>query len=599
MKGRVKLAFWLLGLRRTNSLTSGFTQFSKEFSCTKPFRWRRSSCAHSSLRRRRHRRCLALQGAESDHSTIATPDIVEYSNFWGNVVRKGQGGEIHAELVSSHSPPPCLPTLDPFDGPLPSGCFLQPRQDEDSLIGDPKPICRLSVAVDLQQRHDRTEWNSDEVIRNMQRFIDSGLTSFQLAYDNNNDEDDIRAGDWGVEHIYGRLLQDTPSHVTKNCHLVVPWLVRFREDNKMTSDRKGPKDAYSAFTKKNVREIVLEKLRRTGGEAIDTLQLKSDDGIFESPYAMDVLDILSDLKRDGYLRSIAIATSMNPPVYDNLLHGQDGINKKQFDIASFFRSVETYGFGLEAWQMTGNILTPPQAELAQLPKLSSVLNNDHHNMITVLSSPLAGGLLTDRHVGKVRFPTSRELRKSERSHWQSTLSNWQQRRNGQDNHPSKTVTSKEVLELEQHLWQKYQEEILDDFLGYIALKHQVSIASVALRWAIQGTPRGSAVATCRLASAEDEEGRIKQLSLRHRPAQFREVFRFELDEEDINMLNELSSSEQQQQNTHATGLTFPGFPDGPEWEEADEEYLEALMEQMEQQGQTDHPIDFNNRQLWL
>ena len=149
------------------------------------------------------------------------------------------------------------------------------------------------------------------------------------------------------------------------------------------------------------------------------------------------------------------------------------------------------------------------------------------------------------------------------------------------------------------MWKRYQDDVLDDCLGYIALKHQVSIASVALRWAIQETPRGSAVATCRLASAEDEEGRNRQLSLRSRPAQLREVFRFELDEEDIGIINELSCSEQQQPGSDSTGLPFPGFPDGPEWDELDEEYLEALMEQQEQEGKTDRAIDFVNRRLWL
>ena len=88
-------------------------------------------------------------------------------------------------------------------------------------------------------------------------------------------------------------------------------------------------DALQAFGKLDRRRNRdFGNQRRTGGEAIDTLQLNTDDGIFEAPYTMDVLDILSDLKRDGYLRSIAIATNMNRQVYGDLLHGQDGINKR-------------------------------------------------------------------------------------------------------------------------------------------------------------------------------------------------------------------------------------------------------------------------------
>ena len=351
----------------------------------------------------------------------------------------------------------------------------------------------------------------------------------------------------------------------------------------------NPNNAFSTFRRQDVRETVLEKLRRTGGEAIDTLQLKCDDGIFVSPYAMDVLDVLSDLKSDGYLRSIAVATDLDQDYRGKQVQVRRIIDKKQVEMSSFFRSAATFGFGIDAWQVPGSILNPQPQYISQFAKLSSTLNGGEPAMMTWLSSPLAGGLLTDRHVGKTRYPMPNKLTKIERRHFLTTLYQWGERRG-----VKVSATSNKVFESDQHLWRRYQQDVLDDCLGYIALKHQVSIASVALRWTIQTTPRGSAVATCRLSPAEDEEGRNKKLSLRNRPVQFREVFRFELDEEDIQMLNELSSQAQQQQQK-----PFPEFPDGPEWEELDEAYLEAIMEQQEQQGHADHEIDFNNRKLWL
>ena len=574
-----------IGLISISIATATFVPSSRqnaEHCRCKPF-----SCFQDYHRRQR-RRHLKLQGT-SNHTANFSPDTVEYSDFWGNVIRKDQDGGIHHE-GNENSPPPCIPTLDPIDGPLPSGCYLNSPRSQASRYHDPKPTCRLSTAVDLSQRYDKTEWDVGEVIRNMQKLIDSGLTTFQLAYDDSKFDALDNVGSWGEEYVYGRLIQETPNQIIQSCHLIVPWSVRFYEENRRKDNKNNPNNAFSSFRRQDVRETVLEKLRRTGGEAIDTLQLKCDNGIFVSPYAMDVLDVLSDLKRDGYLRSITIAADM----------GQDAqvrrtFDKKQVEMSSFFRSAATFGFEIDAWQVPGSILNPQPPYTPQLTKLSSTLNGGGPAMMTWLSSPLAGGLLTDRHVRKTRYAMPNKLTKMERRHFQTTLSQWDERRRNAG--IKESPTSIKAFQSEQHLWERYQQDVLDDCLGYIALKHKVSIASVALRWTIQTTPRGSAVTTCRLSPAEDEEGRNKKMSLRNRRVQFREVFRFELDEEDIHMLNELSCRAQQQQQSNP-GHELP-FPEFPEWEELDEAYLEAIMEQQEQQGHSDHEIDFNNRKLWL
>lgn len=68
-------------------------------------------------------------------------------------------------------------------------------------------------------------------------------------------------------------------------------------------------------------------------------------------------------------------------------------------------------------------------------------------------------------------------------------------------------------------------ETLED----VALKHRVSLASVALRWALQLDHVASVVVACEVGESSDDRPF-------DRPRQLRQVFRFELDEEDMERL---------------------------------------------------------------
>jgi hypothetical protein len=161
------------------------------------------------------------------HSTIV-PDpqekIEAESNFWNSVVRRN--GKPQEEVPRI----PCVPSLD-ADGPLPPGAY--------QLLGnadyEPVPTCILTVAM-----------GSDDVdLSRMHRFIDCGLTTFQFRRSQLD--------------VYGRLRAETPNSVLRGCHFVVPFTT--------------PSASVMAHPS-IVRDTVLQSLRRTGGDCIDTLQVE-------------------------------------------------------------------------------------------------------------------------------------------------------------------------------------------------------------------------------------------------------------------------------------------------------------------------------------
>jgi diketogulonate reductase-like aldo/keto reductase len=70
----------------------------------------------------------------------------------------------------------------------------------------------------------------------------------------------------------------------------------------------------------------------------------------------------------------------------------------------------------------------------------------------------------------------------------------------------------------------------------IAVKHEVSISTVALRWTLQAQDVAATVVSNRMLSSDDEDPRV----LRDRPKQLRQVFKLDLDDEDMEQLWEVS-----------------------------------------------------------
>jgi len=154
--------------------------------------------------------------------------IEEESNFWRSIVRRGDAQKDNDKRI------PCDPSLD-AEGPLPVGAYQILGKEEY----EPKPTCRLSIAVD-------TASSEEPDLSRLHRFIDCGLSTFQLKDENE-------------EVMCRKLRADTPETVLRACHFVVPF--------------KTPSTSVMAQPSV-VRDNVLQSLRRTGGDCIDSIQLE-------------------------------------------------------------------------------------------------------------------------------------------------------------------------------------------------------------------------------------------------------------------------------------------------------------------------------------
>jgi hypothetical protein len=93
---------------------------------------------------------------------------------------------------------PCEPNLDRV-GPLPHGSYIPSKQ------------CLISVGIDASPSvANSTYFDKMDILRGVQRYIDQGMTSFQMANcDNKLDEGTI----------FGALLKQTPRSVISSCHI--------------------------------------------------------------------------------------------------------------------------------------------------------------------------------------------------------------------------------------------------------------------------------------------------------------------------------------------------------------------------------------------
>jgi hypothetical protein len=176
-----------------------------------------------------------------------------------------------------------------------------------------------------------------------------------------------------------------------------------------------------------------------------------------------------------------------------------------------------------------------------------------------------------------------DFSRSELFHWRTELDGWGRRQKASF-HPD-------------WLWERYQRDLLGT-LNYIARKHRVSIASVALRWALQFDSErvGTVVTTCSL----QEDTKTGRPFDRH--VRLREVFRFELDEEDMTQLKALSSNGQEDDaddDEQANQYYEENNIEGRDWQDMEEEFLRSGVFHEKKASAANTKIDFNNRKLWL
>lgn len=370
-------------------------------------------------------------GSAAITSSLDQRTIEEESNFWVAVRKRNPAEEKYRV--------PCFQNLDK-DGSLPDACYTSLTDP----AFQPKPSCLVSI--DLSETT-----LDDDTLSYVHQCIDAGLTTIQ----------------GGTPYCYRLLQEQTPRTVLNRANLVTSLRV-------------------PTLLAGNPRDVLLRPLYETGGPCIDTLQLQHNP---KSPYFMDLLDVATDLQREGLIRSIV---GYRMP-------------------SKLMREAHECGFRIETNQIPMSLLDPCRNYNPEL-----LLAAKDTNTLLVIDSPLAGGLLTDRYHSRRGEPFLYELTPSERHHLFS-LYEWSKRRTTRKNP-----------------WIGFQSDLID-VLYHIALKHRVSIDTVVLRWTLQQDYVSRVVVQGDLRDIEEQR--------QFQPQRLRRVFSFELDDDEINQLWEASGCE--------------------------------------------------------
>ena len=171
----------------------------------------------------------------------------------------------------------------------------------------------------------------------------------------------------------------------------------------------------------------------------------------ESPYHLDVLDALTDMRRDGYVRSIS-SLRFPPSLLDEAC---------------------SVGLGIcDVNQVTANILDPNRyyEALSSSPGggggsgSRGGRSTGRRNAVSAVSSSSAkvsvsgvqaGGLLTDRYLSRPNLPGPMYLSSSERRHVSTSLERWS------DRHPEKgRGGSKSSSSNSNSNWKRYHGTVL-------------------------------------------------------------------------------------------------------------------------------------------
>jgi aryl-alcohol dehydrogenase-like predicted oxidoreductase len=408
----------------------------------------------------RSRRLSAYISIPADQAESSSDPYFE-SDFWGSTDSPRDAVAQAATML------PCVPSLDAH-GELPRGAYTL----QGDPLHSPKETCRVCVALDSAKRRADDEFDIPHIVRTLQDYLEDGLQTFQVKAGPSQHHVAVE------EEILGRFLTETPGFARDQCCIILPLRIPLAQTGGL---RPGV-----------VRRQVTASLRRLGTEAIDCLQLQYRQ---DSPYYLDILDALEDLKRDGLVRSVS---SRNLP-------------------PRLVREAAANGFSIDSSQLDVNLLDPTGYS-AEQRLMSSDLG-----IPLVATSPLAGALLSDKYRGYILEPLSHEMSLSGYRHVKTTLRRW----NG------RSSKSRQLS------WRRFHQMMLP-VLADISLKYRVSIATVCLRWVLQQEHVASTAVSFNLfeANSEDEQKAARRIKA------FRDVFKFELDEEDVHRLWEISGVEE-------------------------------------------------------
>ncbi len=437
---------------------------------------------------------------------------IEYVDFWGTKLRRDGEEPILVLPVDRN--------LDRLDGPLPAGAYLL----RGNPNFDPRPTCRIALSIDWLQRHSRfalAPLDGDQVVRQIQHCFDAGFQTFQLSRENGRSPE---------TSMIGRIIQETPKSVELH------WTVQLNL----------PKQISPVV----VRETVFNLLSQTKMDSLDTLLVPYDSEILPQ-YHLEVLDVLQDMQRDGYIRSIGVE---NWPYF-------------------LVKEAKMSGFSIDVHQRNGNLLLPPprMIEKGEIPA-------------DLWTNPLAGNVLSDNFLLSPSPPTY--------SRGWNDVRTWynRKRRSKQSKMDIASASNADV-------WSVFKKDV-QETLHRLSCKHEVSIATIVLRWSLQEKTSGkkNIIASCvayPLALIEEPEGNLsKQIR------GLRDVFRFQLDEDDLEALHAITAQPKPKTSTIRIDEMDVPRKDIPIAFLRDFEALHG--EEEDETEDEEYPeINFNNPALWL
>jgi aryl-alcohol dehydrogenase-like predicted oxidoreductase len=563
------------------------------------------------------------------------------SNFWRSVYKK-----VHNDLKANNNNDnnndnsngmlslardlPSVETLD-VSGPLPPGAYYRSSCFSKEVSSSAKPKCRISLAIDISKDKNNVELDSSEMVKTMQSCLEDGLSSFQLLVSTSTTSSTSsfttseQQQQWVEENVYQRLLAETPAFALNQCHLTMPYFLQHHGSGASssagaTTSKERPSttpNMSTQSTQKLLRQQVAESLLRMGGaESIDCLQLiepPTQDpaaGDVSRLYHLDVLDAVQDLQREGLVQTVSLA----PSRYS--VENQAALAWKTRGGSSSSTTLWSNNI-VDSVQIPFNLLERDDAlafyNILEQQQQQQAQSNDNEKRLILpailASSPLADGFLTDRFVHEEPDNLSLQLLGSERYAFEDYI-------RATTTTTTSSSTSSIISKVEMsNLWNHYQNKLLPA-LTEMAWKHGVSsgaVSCVSLRWLLQfkNNHVASAVVPTSLMEASDNasqgydsymkrNGRFRQRRPKSLYKRLRDVFTFQLDEEDLDRLAQLSqdfaalkpASAKKKRNN---AIAFD--PMHAEWQQEDpESYFREVF--MENGGDVDD-IDFRNPKLWL
>jgi Aldo/keto reductase family len=402
-------------------------------------------------------------------------------------------------------------------------------------------------------------------VRGMQRFIDSGLTSFQLPHSADDDHESLSTESRLDEVLFRHLQRETPRSVLNRAKVTVPiplsqirssraartvvmdLLMRYRTDalDDVQLVFRGGTEDYDSV---NNRE---RDAPERGGSRSRNRQRRYRSDLFPSDvlrkgeeYMLDALDALRDLQREGYVRAIS---TRNVPPNAQWLAEQcglvDAISNNVADGSLLWRPGP---------KSNGGLAQPLHTQ----EDYDATLRIPSKRLPTILSSPLAGGLLTDRYLHRPSPVQLSKMSERDQRRRDKILQDFATRRRSAGTDESESSLSEAAA------WREYQtalDSIHQISRGYVGS----DAAAVSLRWLLQqkrigaqtsGSGQlaghasvpplhsipsiGGVVVATQFYDPDREDDAQKQIARRIKA--LRSVFTFHLSNEEMEQNNELS-----------------------------------------------------------